>query len=666
MISADTPIKFERKKLKDATLLELYYSILKPRMIEEKMLLLLRQGKISKWFSGIGQEAISAGVASALNEDEYILPMHRNLGVFTTRNIPLNRLFSQFQGKPGGFTQGRDRSFHFGSQEYKIVGMISHLGPQLGVADGIALANKIRKEKKVTAVFSGDGGASEGDFHESINTAAVWNLPVIFIVENNGYGLSTPSNEQFKCHSFADKAVGYGIEGFSIDGNNILKVYETIKNLADSIRNDPRPVLLECVTFRMRGHEEASGTKYVPKELFEIWGRKDPVLTYENYLLNEGVLTDELIENTKNSIKKEIEEGLEIAFAEKNPLPDTEKELRELFKPYDAEDTSAAAGNKTNIRFIDAISQGLKQAMQKHSNLVLMGQDIADYGGVFKITEGFVEAFGKDRVRNTPLCESAILGAGFGLSINGHKAMVEMQFADFVSEGMTQIVNNLAKSHYRWGQHADVVVRMPTGAAVAAGPFHSQSNEAWFFKTPGLKIAYPAFPSDAKGLLITAFEDPNPVMFFEHKALYRSITEDVPEGYYTIPFGKARLVKEGTDLSIVTYGLGVHWAMDALQENPEIKADLIDLRTLAPLDLETIYASVKKTGKVIVMHEDTLTGGIAGEIASLISENCFDYLDAPVMREGSLDTPVPMNVDLEHNFLPKERFMKKLVKLWKY
>jgi 2-oxoisovalerate dehydrogenase E1 component len=666
MITAETPVKFERKKHKDTTLLELYYNILKPRMIEEKMLLLLRQGKISKWFSGIGQEAISAGVASALNTDEFILPMHRNLGVFTTRKIPLNRLFSQFQGKPGGFTQGRDRSFHFGTQEYKIVGMISHLGPQLGVADGIALADKIKKDKKVTVVFSGDGGASEGDFHESINTAAVWNLPVIFIVENNGYGLSTPSNEQFRCKSFADKAIGYGIEGISIDGNNILKVYETIKNLGESLRNDPRPVLLECVTFRMRGHEEASGTKYVPKELFDVWGRKDPVMTFEKFLMDEGVLSEDLIDVTKVGIKKEIEEGLEIAFAEKNPVPDTEKELRELFKAYHAEDTSASAGSKTNIRFIDAISQGLKHGMQKHSNLVLMGQDIADYGGVFKITEGFVEAFGKDRVRNTPLCESAILGAGFGLSINGHKAMVEMQFADFVSEGMTQIVNNLAKSHYRWGQNADVVVRMPTGAAVAAGPFHSQSNEAWFFKTPGLKIAYPAFPSDAKGLLITALEDPNPVMYFEHKALYRSISEDVPEGYYTIPFGKARLVKEGTDLTIVTYGLGVHWAIEALNENPDIQADLIDLRTLAPLDIDAIYASVKKTGKVIVMHEDTLTGGIAGEIASLISENCFDHLDAPVMREGSLDTPVPMNVDLEHNFLPKERFKEKLLKLWKY
>ncbi|MDZ4665459.1 MAG: dehydrogenase E1 component subunit alpha/beta [Bacteroidota bacterium] len=672
MITADTPIKFDRRKLKDSSLLELYMNILKPRMVEEKMLLLLRQGKIAKWFSGIGQEAISVGVASALNADEFILPMHRNLGVFTTRKIPFNRLFSQFQGKPGGFTQGRDRSFHFGTQEYKIVGMISHLGPQMGVADGIALADILKKENqsarqagKVTVVFSGDGGASEGDFHESINTAAVWNLPVIFIVENNGYGLSTPSNEQFKCKSFADKGIGYGIEGISIDGNNLLKVYETIKTLAESLRENPRPVILECVTFRMRGHEEASGTKYVPKELFDIWGRKDPVHNFEKYLLGEGVLTEEIIEQYRSEVKKQIDDGLETAFAEQMPKPDTEKELRELFKPFIVGE-STPSGATTNMRFIDAISNAMKLAMRKHSNLVLMGQDIADYGGVFKITEGFVEEFGKARVRNTPLCESAILGIGFGLSINGHKAMVEMQFADFVSEGMTQIVNNLAKSYYRWGQNADVVVRMPTGAAVASGPFHSQSNEAWFFKTPGLKIAYPAFPSDAKGLLLTAFDDPNPVMFFEHKALYRSITEDVADEYYNIPFGKAKLLKHGTDLTIVTYGLGVHWALELLNTNSDIAADLIDLRTLAPLDMETIYESVKQTGKVIILHEDTLTGGIGGEIAALINEHCFEYLDAPVMREGSLDTPVPMNADLEQNFLPKERFKDKVLKLMKY
>ncbi len=666
MITAESPVKFDRKKLKDTSLLELYTNLLRPRMIEEKMLLLLRQGKISKWFSGIGQEAISVGVASALDKDEYILPMHRNLGIFTTRKIPLNRLFSQFQGKPGGFTQGRDRSFHFGTNEYKIVGMISHLGPQMGVADGIALASKLKKDKKVTVVFSGDGGASEGDFHESINTAAVWNLPVIFIIENNGYGLSTPSNEQFKCKSFADKAIGYGIEGISIDGNNILKVYETIKNLAEDLREHPRPVLVECVTFRMRGHEEASGTKYVPKELFEIWGRKDPVATFEKYLIDEGVLTEEMIENSRSEIKHEIEAGLEIAFAEENPKPDTQKELRELFKPFELSVSNSSSGKKTNMRLIDAISNGMKQAMERHPNLVLMGQDIADYGGVFKITEGFVDLFGKERVRNTPLCESAILGSGFGLSINGYKAMVEMQFADFVTEGMTQIINNLAKSHYRWGQNADVVVRMPTGAGVAAGPFHSQSNEAWFFKTPGLKIAYPAFPEDAKGLLLSAFEDPNPVMYFEHKALYRSISEDVSDDYFTIPFGKARLVKEGNAVTIVTYGLAVHWSLEILAAHPDIDADLIDLRTLAPLDIEAIYTSVKKTGRVIVFHEDTLTGGIAGEIASLITENCFEYLDAPVMREGSLDTPVPMNVDLEHNFLPQQRFKEKLLKLLNY
>lgn len=666
MITSETPIRYDRKKYTDKTLLELYRNILKPRMIEEKMLVLLRQGKIAKWFSGIGQEAGSVGAAMALESDEYILPMHRNLGVFTSRGIPLNRLFSQFQGKPGGFTKGRDRSFHFGTQEYKIIGMISHLGPQMGLADGIALANLLKNDKKATLVYTGDGGASEGDFHESINVAAVWDLPVIFAIENNGYGLSTPSNEQFRFKQFIDKGIGYGIEAVQVDGNNILEVYDTVKKISESIRKKPRPVMLELITFRMRGHEEASGTKYVPKELFEIWGKKDPLNNYEQYLLEEGVLSEAIIAQYREEIKTEIEKGLETAFAEQLPAPDTDKELADMYAPYISKTTEPASKAKTNKRFIDAISDGLRLAMRRHPNLVLMGQDIAEYGGVFKITDGFVQEFGKGRVRNTPLCESAIVGCGLGLAINGHKAMVEMQFADFVSEAITQIVNNLAKTHYRWGQNADVVVRMPTGGSVAAGPFHSQSNEAWFVHTPGLKVVYPAFPSDAKGLLISSFEDPNPVMFFEHKALYRSITEDVYDDYYTVEIGKARLVKEGSDLSIITYGLGVHWALEALAEHPEISADLVDLRTLLPLDREAILDSVRKTGKAIVLHEDTMTGGIGGEIAALISEYCFEQLDAPVMRSASLDTPVPMSPDLEVNFLPKQRFKKQLLDLFNY
>jgi 2-oxoisovalerate dehydrogenase E1 component len=659
-------LKFDRKKLRDNTLINLYKGLLLPRMIEEKMLLLLRQGKISKWFSGIGQEAISVGLTMALHSEEYILPMHRNLGVFTSRNISLSRLFAQFQGTGLGFSKGRERSFHFGVKELNIVGMISHLGPQMGIADGIALSHLLKKEKLVTAVFSGDGGSSEGDFHESINVAAVWNLPVIFVIENNGYGLSTPSEQQFKFKYFTDKAPGYGIEAQRVDGNNILEVYEAVKKIAESIRENPRPVLLECITFRMRGHEEASGTKYVPKELFEIWGKKDPLVNFENYLLEEAVITREMIAEFRTQYKTEIEDALEVAFADPKITPDTVLEYQDLFAVSPPVVPLKADSPKETKRLIDAIQMGLRQSMTRHQNLVLMGQDIAGYGGVFKITEGFLEEFGEDRVRNTPLCEAAIVGSGLGLSIGGMKAMVEMQFADFVTEGFNQIVNNLAKIHWRWGQNADVVIRMPTGAGVGAGPFHSQSNEAWFFHTPGLKIVYPAFPQDAKGLLCAAFDDPNPVMFFEHKALYRSITGEITTDYFTIEIGKANLLRSGSDVSIITYGFGVHWAMEILDKNPEISADLLDLRTLLPFDQEAILSTVKKTGRCIILHEDTLIGGIGGEISAFIMENAFEYLDAPVARCASLDTPVPFSLDLEANFLPKGRFEKALKDLLNY
>jgi 2-oxoisovalerate dehydrogenase E1 component len=661
---------FDRHDYSNDVLLRLYRELLKPRLIEEKMLILLRQGKVSKWFSGIGQEAISVGSTLALQPDEYILPLHRNLGVFTSRGVPLGQLFAQWQGKKTGFTKGRDRSFHFGTNEHHIVGMISHLGPQLAVADGIALADLLDKAPRVTLTYSGDGGASEGDFHEALNVAAVWQLPVIFLIENNGYGLSTPSSEQFRAKSFIDKGPAYGMEAVQIDGNNVLEVYHTIKKLAEDLRQNPRPVLVEALTFRMRGHEEASGTKYVPSELMQEWAQKDPVEGYEKWLLAEGIVSETARAQIREGIKSEIEKGLQEADAAPLPTSDAAEELADMYQPF-TPDAALAAGKgvgqeaKRDIRYIDAISEGLRQSMTRYPELVLMGQDIAEYGGVFKITEGFVAEFGKGRVRNTPLCESAIVGAGLGLSIRGKKSMVEMQFADFVTCGFNQIVNNLAKSHYRWGQNADVVVRMPTGAGTAAGPFHSQSNEAWFTHVPGLKVVYPSNPHDAKGLLCAAFEDPNPVMYFEHKLLYRSLSGPVPAAYYTTPIGQAALAAEGNDLSVITYGLGVHWALAACKEL-NINADILDLRTLLPWDTEAVARTTRKTGRVLILHEDTLTGGLGGEIAAWLAEHCFSSLDAPVRRVASLDTAVPFAPALEANFLPQQRLLEQLRALRDY
>jgi 2-oxoisovalerate dehydrogenase E1 component len=656
---------FNRGDKDDEFLLNLYKRLLYPRMVEDKMLKLLRQGRIGKWFSGIGQEAIAVGSTLAMQSNEYILPMHRNLGVFTSRDIPLKKLMAQWQGKITGFTKGRDRSFHFGTQDYKIIGMISHLGPQMALADGIALADVLANKQHATLVYTGEGATSEGDFHEAVNVAAVWSLPVIFLIENNGYGLSTPKSEQFRCKNLVDKAIGYGLEGIQIDGNNILEVYDTINQLAMEIRKDPRPVLVECLTFRMRGHEEASGTKYVPQELFDEWEKKDPLSNYETYLIEQGILTSDAVIDIKIQIKRDIELEVEEAFNETEPVANAVQEEKDMYFPYEQK-VIEPSHSATEKRYLDAITDGLDLAMQKYPNLVLMGQDIADYGGAFKITDGFTTKYGKGRVRNTPICESAIVGAGLGLSINGYKAVVEMQFADFVTVGFNQIVNNLAKTHYRWGEKADVVVRMPTGAGTGAGPFHSQSNEAWFTKTPGLKIVYPAFPHDAKGLLLAAIEDPNPVLYFEHKYLYRSLTASVPDGYYTTEIGKAVTLAAGNKFTIITYGLGVHWALDYLENHPESEATLIDLRTLQPWDKETVRAAVKATGRILILHEDTLTNGFGAEISAWIGEHCFAYLDAPVMRCASLDTAIPMSKVLEEDFLAKARLAETIDKLLKY
>jgi 2-oxoisovalerate dehydrogenase E1 component len=659
-------IEFDRSGFTDKTLLNLYEALLLPRLIEEKMLLLLRQGKLSKWFSGIGQEAIAVGVTKALHSGDYLLPLHRNLGVFTSRGMPLEKLFAQWQGKKAGFSGGRERSFHFGAPEYRVIGMISHLGAMLGVADGIALASNLNRSKEIALVFSGDGGTSEGDFHEAVNVAAVWDLPVIFLIENNGYGLSTPSSEQFRCKQFIDKAIGYGIKGIKIDGNNILEVYTRTRQIAEQMRKDRQPILLEAMTFRMRGHEEASGTKYVPKELFDVWKKRDPVKNYEQYLEEIGLLTADRISEVKERFQQEIDEAWERANREERMVLSVEQELRDVYAPLEVKLVEPTVERQSTKRFVSAISDGLRQAMERDPGLVFMGQDIAEYGGVFKVTEGFVNLFGKERVRNTPLCESAILAAGLGLAICGRASVVEMQFADFVTCGFNQIVNNLAKTNYRWGQSVNVTVRMPTGAGVGAGPFHSQSTEAWFTHVPGLKVVYPSTPFDAKGLLTSSLIDPNPVLYFEHKFLYRSIEESVPDDYYNLPLGKARIVQEGADLTILTYGWGVHWAMEVSMGFPGTSIEIVDLRTLLPWDKETVFGSVQKTGKCLVLHEDTLTGGFGGELAATVQEECFHTLDAPIVRLGSLDTPVPFNVELEGQFLAQGRLKDKIAALIAY
>ena len=660
-------MQFQPGHLDNQQLIHLYRSLLLPRMIEEKMLILLRQGKISKWFSGIGQEAISVGATLAMDQDEWIMPLHRNLGVFTSRNMPLTELFKQWQGDITGYSKARERSFHFGSKAHYVCGMISHLGPQLAIADGVALAYQQRGQQKVSLAFTGDGGTSEGDFHEALNVAAVWGLPVIFIIENNGYGLSTPTNEQYKCEHLVDRAKGYGMEGVRIDGNNILEVYNTIKGVRKYCIENQKPYLIECDTFRMRGHEEASGVKYVPKNLFDLWGERDPIKNYEEYLIEKSIITKEEVMAIRASIKEAIDADLHQVMETTPFSPTVAQEINDVFAPYTSDDIptldSLQAPAIQHKRFIESISDALRAAMQRYPEMIIMGQDIAEYGGAFKMTEGFVNEFGKQRIRNTPICESAIVGAALGLSLEGIKSVMEMQFADFVTVGFNQIVNNLAKVHYRWGQNADVVIRMPTGGGVGAGPFHSQSNEAWFTHVPGLKVVYPSNPADAKGLMIAALADPNPVLYFEHKAMYRSVEGDVPDAYYQVPIGKANFVSKGTEVTIITYGMGVHWAKKYQTENTELSLTLLDLRSLAPLDYEAIAEAVATTGKVLILHEDNLTGGIGGELSAWIAEHCFTRLDAPILRCASLDTPIPFNIILEKQYLANSRLHETMKKL---
>ncbi|NBB85506.1 MAG: dehydrogenase [Bacteroidetes bacterium] len=653
----------------DIDLNALYQALLLPRCVEEKMLRLIRQGRISKWFSGYGQEAIAVGCTWALRSDDYILPTHRNLGVWTTREVPLRALMCQLMGRAGGFTKGRDRTFHFGLPEKRIIGMISHMAAMLPVACGLGQAAQLKGEDTVALAFCGDGASREGDFHEALNLAAVWQLPVVFVVENNGYGLSTPTDEAMAVERIADAGAGYGMPGESVDGNNVLAVIEAVRRSAARARTGEGPTLLEMRTFRVRGHEEASGTAYVPDERIEAWEQKDPVARFSKALVRQGILTPDDVEALADDLMDDVTDAVEYALAQPEVSSDRATERADVFappQPSSAANGTAANGSKAPIpareataaetgdvkefRFVDATREALWQAMEADDAVVLLGQDIGTYGGVFKVTEGFIEAFGRERVRDTPIIESGAVGAAMGLALRDLRPVLEIQYADFISCGFNQIVNNLATTHYRWGQPLNVTIRAPYGGGIGAGPFHSQAREAWFCHVPGLKVVIPSTPADIKGLLLSAIDDPNPVLVFEHKALYRSVKGTAPTAPVRVPLGKARIAREGTDATIVTYGQGVHWAVDAAEAQAEMtgaSVEVVDLRTLTPWDRTAVLASVRKTHRVLVLQEATHTGGFGGELAATIAEDAFAHLDAPPVRVGALDTPVPFSTSLE-------------------
>jgi len=647
----------------------LYANLILPRKIEEKMLKLLRQNKISKWFSGIGQEAIAVGAASALSPDDYIMTMHRNLGVFTTRQVPLYPLFCQLLGKKDGFSQGRERSFHFGIPEYRIIGMISHLAAMLPVGDGLALASKLSKRNYVTLAFCGEGSTSEGDFHEALNLAAVWNLPVIFLIENNGYALSTPVSEQYACKSIVDKAIGYGMKGIQIDGNNLNEVYDAVLESKIYALEQQKPVLIEAMTFRMRGHEEASGTAYVPPSLFKEWEKKDPIKQYRDFLLNNNLATEDELHSLEAQADERFMPELERALASDFPDFDEETERSQVFIPFEIPKSKKSKFEEIEGRYIDGISRALEFAFDEDETCLIIGQDIAEYGGAFKVTNGFLDKYGRDRVRNTPIIESGAVGASIGLALEGYKPVLEMQFADFITCGFNQLVNNLAKSRYRWNAEMNVTIRSPHGAGVGAGPYHSQSPEGWFMQHSGLKIVVPATVEDALNLTYSAILDPNPVLIFEHKKLYRSLKGPMTTQPVAEKLGKAKVRRSGVDATIVTFGMGVHWALEKaseLSEKDGIELEVIDLRTLVPLDIETVKSSIRKTNRVLLLEEAMEVLGPMSEVSALISEFCFEWLDAPVIRCSSINTPVPTNRKLEDGYLASSRLEKKLHQLLSY
>lgn len=646
---------------------EFYRFMLLTRRFEARISALGKEGKlVGGFFSSLGQEAISVGTTLALKPEDWVAPMIRNIGTVLVRGYTPAELFSQFLARRGGPNRGKDSNLHFGDPAHGVVGCISHLGPLVPIMTGVAMAGRMRGQGRVTMTYLGEGGCSVGDFHEGLNLAAVQKAPFVLVVENNGWSYSTPLESQTLVKDIASRAVGYGIRGLIGDGNDVVEVWKLTRRAVEDARAGGGPQLLEFKTFRRKGHAEHDDAKYVPREQVEAWTARDPIDRFEAWLRDHGKMTDAERRAIHGQIDRELAEGERIAAADRPPDP--AEAIRGVYAddaivavtpwarregdPVTAEPTEVVppdAGG--DVTYLEAIRRALFEEMERDDRVFCIGEDIGSYGGAFRVTQGLLEKFGAARVIDTPIAESATVGAALGAALAGMRPVVEFQFIDFISCAFNMIVQFVAKMRWRTGQAAPMVLRGPCGAGVHAGPFHSQTPEMWFVHTPGLKVVMPATPADARGLLKAAIRDDDPVVFLEHKYLYRRIKGSLPGGEGIVPIGRAALRAEGDDLTIVTYGAMVHTVMAALPDLG-LSAEVIDLRTLCPLDRGAVVRSVRKTHKLMIVHEDTRTGGIAGEIAAVVNEEAFDALDGPIVRVTAPDAPVPFSPNLEEAFLP--------------
>ncbi|MGQ9732288.1 MAG: alpha-ketoacid dehydrogenase subunit alpha/beta [Candidatus Zipacnadales bacterium] len=637
---------------------ELYRQMVTIREFETELLRASRRGDLADaTHLCIGQEAIAVGAIAALRPEDFITSTHRGHGHCIAKGADVRRMMAELYGRASGYCRGRGGSMHIADFSLGICGANGIVGAGLPIANGIALAAKLKGTGQVCLSFFGEGAANQGAFHEALNLASIWRLPVVFICENNQYAVSMAANESMNIEHVADRAAAYGIPGRVVDGNDVLAVREATAAAVKRARRGEGPTLLECKTYRLTGHYAMDPDRYRPPDERKWWEKNnDPLQRARQLLLDSGLATAEELKAQQRSIRAAIRAAHRSARDEE-PYPPVAETCADLYTPQPPlPDSGPPPEGSPQRTFVEALGEAIAFEMERDERVLLIGEDVGKRGGAFQVSAGLLDRFGADRVRDTPISESAIVGCGVGAAMQGLRPLCEIMFSDFSTIAMDQIANQAAKMRYMFGGQVSVplVIRMTSGCAGRArGAQHSQSLEAWFMHTPGLKVVYPSTPAEAKGLLIAAIRDEDPVIFLEHKGLLQEVGP-VPEGEYIIPLGQAAVKREGSDITFVTYARGVHIALEAARrlEKNAIQAEVIDLRTLVPLDKDTLLASVRKTGRVVVVTEDCQTAGAAAEIMAVIIEHAFNMLKEAPVRICGLDVPLPYSTPLEACALP--------------